>query len=172
MVIEHLRNLVERWSAPLGPFLSYEDVEKEMLHEARRLGDDGAKYIIDAIEVFEKENNPLLEDLGDFASVYFGIHKDAMTEQLVNCVNKNSSEELVWLLRMCKGDERAANILCNEFDFSRLDKDWQITVLGALGFIGGDIASTYLDKLSCPPLIDDEEVMLEYKLAMKRAKVS
>jgi hypothetical protein len=124
MDIAILRGKLERWSFPLGPFLSIEDVYIEMEEETHRLGSISANQLVEALIKLETEGDPLWETLDEFIVTWYSRNYPAdLTEAVLQNLRPTGPPSIVGLLGCTISSNKAVNKLKQTLDLNNANDD-------------------------------------------------
>ncbi|MFN6395483.1 MAG: hypothetical protein AN488_00750 [Anabaena sp. WA113] len=137
MDIAILRGKLERWSFPLGPFLSIEDVYIEMEEETHRLGSISANQLVEALIKLETEGDPLWETLDEFIVTWYSRNYPAdLTEAVLQNLRPTGPPSIVGLLGCTISSNKAVNKLKQTLDLNNANDDLLEAFVGTIGDIG------------------------------------
>lgn len=146
MELTELRDKLERWTFPLGPFVSIQDVYDEMAQEAQKLGLSSANELVEALITLDAEGDSLLEQLGELLEMYSRYYPDALAEALLEQLRPSGPPLLVNLLG-CTGSDKAVTQLKKTLNLNIASNDLLEALAGTLGDLGGSEALEILYSL-------------------------
>jgi hypothetical protein len=142
-----VRDRLSRWSFPLGPLVSPEDVDADMAAYARELGPGAAPGLARMLVAFADAGDPSTDALYEFIYAYADEHPEATGRALLDALRPDGPPQLVDLI----GLTQAAGAVGRLRDVVALDgssDDLLASVAGALGELGGPEAAALLDELA------------------------
>jgi hypothetical protein len=148
MDITILRNKLQRWSFPLGPFLSIEDVYVEMEEEVHRLGSISANQLVEALVKLEAEGDPLWETLDELIATWYSRKYPAdLTEALLQNLCPMGPPSIVGLLGCTSISDKTVKKLKQIIDLNNASDDLLEAFVGTIGDIGSVEDLELLDSL-------------------------
>lgn len=142
---DEIRRRCERWTPPLGPFLTADDVYSEMKNFATELGPHQASSLVETISTWDVDSD-IADTVFELAREYMNAFPAAFTEALLSRLERNGPAVLVDILGMSEQPEVSRELL-DRLDVEQADDDLLVALFGALGSIADVTAHRFLQSV-------------------------
>lgn len=136
MEFNEIRDKLNRWSFPHGPFREMSEIFQEMEMMSRCTGAEVAPKLVTTLVLLEQAMDPLEEALYQFLQVYAKFYPKALEEALLQELTPTGPPALIEILGHI-GSKRALRQLGKVLALDEADDDLLESLACALGELGG-----------------------------------
>lgn len=136
MEFNDIRDKLNHWSFPHGPFREISEIFQEMEAMSRCMGAEVAPKLVRTLVLLDQAMDPLEEALYQFLQVYANFYPKALEEALLQELTPTGPPTLVEILGHI-GSKRALRQLRNVLALDEADDDLLESLACALGELGG-----------------------------------
>ena len=140
-----LLKLCGKWDLPLGPFLTQDDIDDEMVEFAEKLGPKSAAQVAECLKVQESSSFEHIVVLCEFVSIYMRRFPTFVVS-LLQQIDASGPPIVVEFLGLSKAPGVSQRLI-EVIDLKVANEDLQISFLGALRNLRDDAAIDFLYSL-------------------------